>query len=93
MARSWLGQRQAHGPVIRRHDRRHLRKPVLEVLEDRTLLSFIVPALYPTDAGPVAVAVADLRHDGIQDVVTANRQANTVSAEKGRGSFREHDTP
>src|SRR5678815_4670509 len=35
--------------------------------------------------GPVAVAVADLNHDGIPDLVTANAFSNDVSVLVGHG--------
>jgi hypothetical protein len=36
--------------------------------------------------GPTSVAVADLNHDGLPDLVTANFFSNDVSVLLGRGS-------
>src|SRR5437764_784479 len=40
---------------------------------------------YPAGAAPVALAVADVSGDGKPDVVTANRDAGTVSVLRGNG--------
>jgi hypothetical protein len=47
-------------------------RPHLEVLEDRTLWSFITTASYATGASPDAVVAADLRGNGRQDLVVAD---------------------
>jgi hypothetical protein len=59
-------------------------RPCLEILEDRTLLSFSQPILSDTSVGPGAVAVGDFNQDGNLDLVTANAN-NTVSVLLGRG--------
>jgi hypothetical protein len=58
---------------------------VLEVLEQRVLLSFL-PAV-PYDAGPQpwSVAVGDFNGDGKQDLATANYSSSTVSILLGNG--------
>ena len=52
-------------------------------------LSFATHADYATGAQPWSVAVGDFNGDGRQDLVTANRAANTVSVRlgNGRGGF------
>jgi hypothetical protein len=59
----------------------------LEALEDRTLLSFLPAVSYAVGppAAPVSVAVGDLRHIGIQDLVTDNINTHTVSVLLGNG--------
>jgi hypothetical protein len=59
-------------------------RPCLEILEDRTLLSFSPPILSDTSVGPGAVAVGHFTEDGNLDLVTANAN-NTVSVLLGRG--------
>src|SRR5207249_4832873 len=61
-----------------KHGRRGSRRaatyrPNLEVLEDRTLLSFYAPVGYAADTNPSAVVTADFNADGNLDLgVTAN---------------------
>jgi hypothetical protein len=65
-------------------------RPLLEILEDRTLPSFNMAASYPVGAFPYAVAVADLNGDKIPDLAVTNRPNGTVSIllGKGDGTFR-----
>ena len=78
---SWQGKAQA-----RRRDRRGIR-PIVTLLEDRTLLSFDVGQDYPTGSGPDSVAVGDFNGDGKLDLVTAN---HTAAAERAAGQRRRH---
>ena len=48
------------------------RRPALETLEDRTLLSFNAPLNLPAGQGPQAIAAADLTGNHVQDLVVAN---------------------
>jgi hypothetical protein len=60
----------------------------LELLEDRTVPSFLgfsTPFTYPVGGTPISVAVGDLDSNGITDVVTANRDNNSVSVLLGNG--------
>src|SRR5262249_2909419 len=65
--------------------RRTRRRPRLEALEDRTLLSFSQPILSNAGVAPYGIAVADLDGDGHLDVVTVNSVSNTVSILYGHG--------
>src|SRR5207248_1309429 len=50
--------------------------------------SFGAPTNFPTGAGPLGVAAADLNGDGIVDIVTGNYLSNaTVSVLLGNGTF------
>src|SRR2546425_3741899 len=60
-------------------------RPLVEVLEDRTLLSFITAATYAVGSSPISVAVADFNGDGISDLAVANFNSNTVSILLGNG--------
>ncbi len=44
------------------------------------------PVNFDADLGPQAIAVGDFNEDGLNDVVTANRQANNVSLLLGTGA-------
>ena len=58
----------------------------LEVLEDRTLPSFLAPVSYPVGGvGPRAVAVGDFTGTGIPDLVVPNHDGGTVSVLLGKG--------
>src|SRR5437879_4028324 len=67
-------------------------KPCLEVLEDRTLLSFITAPTYAAGTNPYSVAVGDFNGDGIPDLaVTDSLFSNgTVGVLLGKrgGSFQ-----
>ncbi len=58
---------------------------LLELLEDRTVPSFLTPVNYAAGPDPQAVATGSFRNDGIQDLVLANPTANTVSILLGNG--------
>jgi hypothetical protein len=60
-------------------------RPLVQVLEDRNLLSFLPPVSYPVGPSPLAVVTADLNGDGVPDLITANGSAGTVSVLLGNG--------
>src|SRR5262249_10899948 len=60
-------------------------RPVIEVLESRTLLSFGPPHSYAAGPAPAAVAVAEFNGDGIPDLVVPNSNSGTVSILLGNG--------
>jgi hypothetical protein len=55
------------------------RRPALDILEDRCLMSFSPAVVYPTGAAPLAVVTADFNGDGRRDVAVANDMASNVS--------------
>jgi hypothetical protein len=59
---------------------------LLELLEDRTVPSFLAPVNYVAGQGPAAVTTADFRNDGIQDLAVANFNSNGVSVLLGNGN-------
>jgi Calx-beta domain/FG-GAP-like repeat len=65
-------------------------KPSVDTLEDRTLLSFLVPVNYAAGAGPLAVVSADFNGDGRLDLATANQISDNVSVLLGNpdGTFQ-----
>jgi hypothetical protein len=75
---SWLRSRKRPSPQGQRRPRRAAGRPAtsrpgLEALESRNLPSFGTYTFYPVGATPQAVVTADLNHDGILDLVTANQ--------------------
>lgn len=52
------------------------------------LITFVGPNYFPAAQLPSALAVGDLNEDGRPDVVTADRQANTISILRGLGGGR-----
>ncbi len=63
-------------------------RPLLDVLEDRCLLSFGSPWLSNTGASNAAVAVGDVTGDGMADLVTATTAGGiTIAPGNGDGSF------
>jgi hypothetical protein len=56
-----------------------------ELLEDRTLPSFLAPVSYPVGLNPQAVAVGDFTGSGIPDIVVANFSSGNVSVLLGKG--------
>ncbi len=67
-------------------------RPTIELLEDRTLPSFVAAPTFPVGlkhgvgSKPVALVTGDFNGDGILDVATANQQSNTVSVLLGVGN-------
>jgi hypothetical protein len=62
------------------------RRPRIEQLEDRYLLSFLTPVNYTVGTNPLAVVTADLASNGILDLITANANDNTISVQLGNGN-------
>jgi hypothetical protein len=69
-------------------------RPVVELLEERNLLSFLPPVNYPAGPGPATVAVGDFNNDGSVDLATANFGDTSVSVllNNGDGTFRPGST-
>jgi hypothetical protein len=89
--RRWLKRSfvpSASGRLTRIPRRRRGLQPQLEILEARTVPSFVTAANFPTGAGPNAVAVGDFNHDGKLDLVTVGNGngTNTVSVLLGNGN-------
>jgi FG-GAP-like repeat len=82
MSRSWFAKaRTQRSPRFRAR---------LEVLEDRTVLSFFTTPSFGVGKGPVAQAVGDFNGDGQADLVVVNQTDNSVSVVLGKsdGSFQ-----
>jgi hypothetical protein len=80
---------KTHKPVSgRRYRGRQAVKPMVEVLEDRTLLSFNAPLTLPTGANTSAVAVGDFNGDGTQELQPVIGQQPLVAASDGPVSTR-----
>jgi hypothetical protein len=60
-------------------------RPNLEVLEDRTLPSFVAPVSYIIDGYPEAVVTGDFNGDGRLDLAVANAYSNSVGILLGNG--------
>jgi hypothetical protein len=54
-------------------------RPLLEVLEDRSVPSFLPAVSYPVGANPAALAVGDFNNSGRDGLVVANAGDNDVS--------------
>ncbi len=80
-----LKPRPSRPPAQRPRRRPKGSRVQLEILEDRTLPSFIAPVNYPVGVSPVAVVTADLNGDGKLDLVIANAAANNISVLLGNG--------
>src|SRR5207302_5681521 len=65
--------------LMLRRSRLHSYRPLVEVLEDRNLLSFITAPTYAVGSSPESVAVGDFNGDGIPDLAAANLGDDTVS--------------
>jgi hypothetical protein len=59
---------------------------LLELLEDRTVPSFLAPVDYAAGSHPQTVATGSFRNNGIQDLVVTNPTADTVSVLLGNGN-------
>src|SRR5438105_5637872 len=68
----------------------HSYRPLVEVLEDRTLLSFITSPTYAVGDHPSSAAVGDFNGDGIPDLAVANYLSDSVSVLLGKrdGTFQ-----
>src|SRR5262245_46292027 len=66
---------------------RATRKPLIEALEDRTLLSFSPAVNYPVAASPLDTVVGDFNSDGKADLVTINWSDVSVLPGNGDGTF------
>src|SRR5438067_398526 len=71
-------------PACRRSRFQSLR-PIVEALENRTLLSFLPPVNYAVANYPDSVAVGDFEGDGYPDLAVANFGDGTVSILLGKG--------
>jgi hypothetical protein len=58
----------------------------VEVLEDRTVPSFLAPASYAVGVDPSAVAAGDFNNDGDLDLAVANFLSGSVSVLRGQGN-------
>src|SRR5262245_5470098 len=93
---SWLRHlRSVPAPGERDRRRRNLRRSAthrlkLEVLEDRIVPAFLAPVDYAVGYHPSDMEVGDFNNDGRLDLVTANRDNDTVSVLLGNadGTFR-----
>jgi hypothetical protein len=66
--------------------RRRSYRPSLDILEERTVLSFYTAPTFPLGTTPEAVKSADLNGDGKADLVVVNQGSNTVSVLLGNGN-------
>ena len=73
------------------------RKLALEALENRTVLSFAPPVVFPVGVNPRAVTVADFNNDGKPDLAVVNQGPSSTSTSQsslsvllgnGNGSFQ-----
>src|SRR5215471_9093778 len=85
MSFSWFWSRVRKPVVGKRRARPARVRPHLEILEDRTVLSFFTSPAFAVGATPVAEAVGDFNGDGKLDLVVANQGSNTVSVLLGKG--------
>jgi FG-GAP-like repeat/RTX calcium-binding nonapeptide repeat (4 copies) len=86
--RSTLGLRRVRGQQRRQvSPRAATRRPFLEALEDRCLLSFVPAADFAVAANPLDMVVADFNGDGNADLATVNPTQLSVLAGNGNGAF------
>jgi hypothetical protein len=78
-------QRQLKQALKKGRPRRRGTSLKLEVLEDRTVLSFFTSPTFATGLNPHGLAVGDFNGDGHADVAVANQSSNTVSILLGNG--------
>jgi hypothetical protein len=71
MLRTW-NQSKIRGRAAPSRPGRLRCRPSVELLEDRTLLSFNAPLTYPTDQSPQQVVTADFNRDGVLDLAVTN---------------------
>src|SRR5262245_25780376 len=95
MARSWLQRLRKTSRPLSRSARRHTL--TLEVLEDRTVPSFLPAVTFPVGVRPRAVTVADFNNDGKPDLAVVNlgpfststsQSSLSVLLGNGNGSFQ-----
>src|SRR5262245_196520 len=95
MALSWLPRLRKKARPLSRPARGHTL--TLEVLEDRTVPSFLPPVTLPVGVDPRAVTVADFNHDGKADLAVVNAGPFSTSTSQssvsvllgnGSGSFQ-----
>ena len=60
-------------------------RPVVELLEDRTVPSFFSAPTFAVGTTPISEVVGDFNDDGKADLVVVNQGSNTVSVLKGNG--------
>src|SRR5438105_971340 len=61
------------------------RLPAVELLEDRTVPSFVTSARFDAGTNPTATAVGDLNGDGNLDIITSDQVNNRISVMLGNG--------
>src|SRR5260370_37693285 len=77
LTKAWCGRRK--------RARCYSYRPLMLVLEDRTLLSFITAASYAVGFNPHSLALADFNGDGVPDLAVANSGSASVSVLLGNG--------
>jgi hypothetical protein len=95
MALSWLRRWRKKSRPLSRSAWRHTL--AIELLEDRTVPSFLPPVTFPVGVDPRAVTVADFNHDGKPDLAVVNAGPFSTSTSQssvsvllgnGSGSFQ-----
>jgi hypothetical protein len=79
-------RRPSRHPACRIAHRPKVRPVLLDVLEDRTLPSFLAPVNYAVGPSPAAIVAADVNGDGELDLITANAGGNNISVQLGNGN-------
>jgi hypothetical protein len=85
MLSSWLKKPGRKSQKTRIH-RICFYRPILEALEDRTVLSLFTAPAFPVGNNPVSQAVGDFNGDGHADLAVINQNSNTVSVLLGNGN-------